>query len=292
MAKSKNNAYLRMLPYLYILPFLAAFLLFFAIPAIYSLILSFYQFKGYGEMKFVGFGNYQSLLSYGAFWKSVRNTFFYFIAHIIPVMLGAFLIAVALRSKAMGGLQRIFKPIIFLPQVVPVMATALVFRIMFSTRSGIINQMLGVSVAWLDDRQLMRWIVVLLVVWRSLGWFMVIFLSGLTTISDDLYEAAALDGASAFQRLTRITVPLMKPFFLFAFIMDAISSFKIYTEPNLLISAEAKAPVDVAPMMNMITNNLRGGNFGMASAAGWLLFIVILAVSAFEFVLMKNKEKE
>lgn len=286
MKKSKN----KILPYIYIFPFILTFVLFFAIPAVYSFILSFYKYKGYGTMTFVGFDNYKSLLSYDAFWKSVRNTLFYFIAHLVPVMAGAFLIAVALRSKQIGKLQKIFKPVLFLPQVIPVMATALVFKIMFSTRSGIINQMFNLDVAWLDDRSIMRWVVVILVIWRSIGWFMVVFLSGLTTISDDLYEAADLDGATVWQRLTKITVPLMKPFFLFAFIMDAISSFKIYTEPNLLVASEAKTSVDVAPMMNMVTNNIRGGNFGMASAAGWLLFVFILVISILELIMMRNKE--
>lgn len=283
---NKNSA----LPYLYISPFMIMFLLFFAIPAGYSLVLSFYKYKGYGTMAFAGFDNYKSLLSYGAFWKSVRNTLFYFIAHLLPVMAGAFLIAAALRSKAMQRMQKILKPVLFLPQVVPVMAATLIFKIMFSTRSGVINQMFHLNVPWLDNRSTMRWIVVLLIVWRSLGWFMVVFLSGLTTINDDLYEAADLDGASAWQRLVKITIPLMKPFFLFAFMMDAISSFKIYTEPNLLVASEAKTPVDVAPMMNMVTNNIRSGSFGMASAAGWLLFIVILVISMVEFGIMRNKE--
>lgn len=280
----------RVLPYFYISPFIIMFLLFFAIPAVYSLVLSFYKYKGYGTMVFVGLDNYKSLLSYGAFWKSVRNTLFYFITHLLPVMAGAFLIAAALRSKAMQRMQKIFKPVLFLPQVVPAMATTLIFKIIFSTRSGVINQMFHLNIPWLDNRSTMRWIVVLLIVWRSLGWFMVVFLSGLTTINNDLYEAADIDGASAWQRLVKITVPLMKPFFLFAFIMDTISSFKIYTEPNLLVASEAKTPVDVAPMMNMVTNNIRSGSFGMASAAGWLLFLVILIISMIGFGIMRNKE--
>lgn len=284
--KCKN----KVLPYLYILPFVVAFVLFFVAPAGYALVLSFFKFRGYGAMKFVGFDNYKALLHYDAFWQSVKNTIFYFAVHFIPVMVGAFLFAVGLRSKAMGKLQKVFKPILFLPQVVPIMATALIFRIMFSTRSGVINQMLGLNIAWLENRSIMRWVVALMVIWRATGWFMVIFLSGLTTISDDLYEAASLDGATSFQAMTRITVPLMKPFFIFAFIMDAISSFKIFTEPNILISQTSQAPVDVAPMMNMVTNNIRGGNFGMASAAGWLLFIIIMTVSAVGLVITRNKE--
>ena len=278
------------LPYLLILPFVLSFLLFFAFPAVYSLVLSFYNYRGYGSAVFTGFDNYGALLSYDAFWRSVGNTFFYFLAHFIPVMVGALLFAVSLHSKAVGRLQKIFKPVIFLPQVVPVMATALIFRIIFATRSGAINQIFGAETRWLEDTAVMRWIVVLMIIWRATGWFVVVFVAGLTTINNDLYEAAMLDGASAAQKLVFITIPLLKPFFLFAFVMDAISSLKIYTEPNILWPAQGRLPTDVAPMMNMITTNLRGGQFGMAAAAGWLLFFVVLVVSLLELNLLRDKE--
>ena len=280
----------KLIPYLFITPFLIAFVLFFLYPAGYSLYLSFLRYKGYGTATFVGFNNYISLLSYSAFWKSLGNTLFYFVAHFIPVMGGAFLFALALQSKAIGKAQKVLKPILFLPQVVPLVATALVFKIIFSTNSGAINQMLGLHVKWLEDPSLIKWPIVFLVIWRSIGWFMVIFLAGLTTISNDINEAATLDGASDFQRTTRITIPLMKPIFLFAFITDAISSFKIYTEPNVMMSETGTMPIDAQPVMNIITNNIRGGNFGMASAAGWILFFIILAVSMVQLVLMRNKE--
>ncbi|MDR0473713.1 MAG: sugar ABC transporter permease [Treponema sp.] len=285
----KKNA--GILPYVLILPFLFSFLLFFAFPAVYSLVLSFYSYRGYGIANFVAFDNYKALLSYGSFWRSVGNTFFYFLAHVIPVMAGALLYAVALHSKAVGGLQKIFKPIIFLPQVVPVMATALIFRIVFATRSGAFNQIFGSETRWLEDASIMRWVVVLIIIWRATGWFVVVFVAGLTTISNDLYEAAMLDGASAAQKLVFITIPLMRPFFLFAFVMDAISSLKIYTEPNILWPTQNRLPTDVAPMMNMITTNLRGGQFGMASAAGWLLFFVVLVISLLELYLLRDKER-
>lgn len=277
------------LPFLLLLPFFLSFLIFFAFPAVYSLILSFFNYRGYGEAKFIGFGNYGALASYGAFWKSVGNTFFYFIAHIVPVMLGALLLAFAMQSKAAGSRQKLFKPLIFLPQIVPVIATALIFRIIFSTRSGAFNQLFNLDVRWLEDAATMRWIVVLLVIWRATGWFMVVFLAGLTTINNDLYEAAVLDGASTRQKLMYITIPLMKPFFLFAFIMDTISSLKIFVEPNILWPAQAKPPTDIAPMMNMITANIKGGNFGLASAAGWLLFWIVLAVSLIQFYVLRDK---
>ena len=279
------------LPYVLLAPFFLTFLLFFAFPAIYSLVLSFYNYRGFGEARFVGFGNYIALINFRTFWRSVGNTFFYFIMHIVPVMVGALLLAFAMQSKIIGSRRKIFKPIVFLPQIVPVIATALIFRIIFATRSGAINQLLGMDVRWLEDVNVLRWIIVLLVIWRATGWFMVVFLAGLTTINSDLYEAAVLDGASTLQKLTYITIPLMKPFFLFAFIMDTISSMKIYVEPNILWPAQANPPTDIAPMMNMITQNIRGGNFGVASAAGWLLFIIILVVSLVQLFVLQNRDK-
>lgn len=280
----------RITPYLFIAPFIISFLLFFAFPALYSLVLSFFKYKGYGEAKFIGFGNYKTLLKYSAFWKSIRNTLFYFVGHIVPVMVGAFVSALILSSKRMQRVQKIFKPLLFLPQVVPVMATALTFRVIFATHTGVINQMLNLSVPWLEDTTLMRLCVLVLVIWRSTGWFMVIFLAGLTTINADLYEAATLDGATFFQHTIRITLPLMKPIFLFAFVMDAISSFKLYTEVNVMIAGTANAPTDAATIMNMITQNLENGNFGGASAAGWLLFILIAAVSILEQRLLRSED--
>ena len=280
----------RKVPYLFIAPFLISFFLFFAFPAAYSLVLSFFKYKGYGKATFIGFDNYISLLKYSAFWKSIRNTLYYFLMHIIPVMVGAFVSALILSAKRMKRVQKIFKPLLFLPQVVPVMATALTFRIIFATHTGVINQMLNLSIPWLEDPTLMRLCVVALVVWRSTGWFMVIFLAGLTTINSDLYEASTLDGATPLQQTFYRTIPLMKPIFLFAFIMDAISSFKIYTEVNVMIAGTANAPTDAASIMNMVTQNLENGNFGTASAAGWLLFILIAAVSIVEQRLLSNKE--
>lgn len=288
--KTKSLRSERITPYLFIAPFIVSFLLFFAFPALYSLVLSFFKYKGYGEARFIGLDNYKTLLKYSAFWKAIRNTLYYFLGHIIPVMVGAFASALILSSKRMQRVQKIFKPILFLPQVVPTMATALTFRVIFSTHTGVINQILNLNIPWLENTALMRLCVLILVIWRSTGWFMVIFLAGLTTINADLYEAATLDGASFLQQTTRITLPLMKPIFLFAFVMDAISSFKLYTEVNVMIAGTANAPTDAATIMNMVTQNLENGNFGGASAAGWLLFILIAVISLLEQRLLRNKD--
>lgn len=287
-ARSKRHE--KMVPYLFIAPFLISFAVFFVFPVGYSLVLSFFKYKGYGKATFVGLNNYHSLLHYSAFWKAIGNTLFYFLVHLLPVMGFAFLFAVLLQSERIGKIRNVFKPILFLPQVVPVMASVLTFRVIFSTYTGAINQVFGLTVSWLDDPNIMRWTVVAYSVWRSTGWFMIIYLAGLTTINPSLYEAAILDGATSAQRIFYITIPMMRSIFLFAFIMDAISSFKVYTEVNVLLAGVGNAPTHAAPIMNLVTTNMKNGNFGMSSAAGWLLFLMILVISLVELLLMREKE--
>lgn len=280
----------KLAPYFFIMPFLISFVVFFAIPSMYSLVLSLFKYKGYGDMKFVGLDNYLSLLQYGTFWKSIGNTLFIYIVHIIPVMVISFLLAVALNS-GMVYLSKCVKGILFLPQITSVVATALIFRIMMATRSGVINSVLHTQIPFLEDSKLMKWSIVALVVWRSVGWFMVIFLAGLTTVDEAVNDAAAIDGANAFQKMTRITIPIMKPIFMFAFVMETISSFKFYTESTLLITGGQSSNIPTASMtiMNLLTTNINGGSFGMASAVGWILFLMILGVSLIQFRLFKEE---
>ena len=288
IARSRRHE--KMVPYLFIAPFLISFALFFVFPAGYSLVLSFFKYRGYGKATFVGLNNYSSLLHYSAFWKAIGNTLFYFLVHLLPVMGFAFLFAVLLQSDRLGRIRSVFKPVLFLPQVVPVMASVLTFRVIFSTYTGAINQLFHLNISWLDDPDIMRWTVVVYSVWRSTGWFMIIYLAGLTTINPSLYEAAILDGATSIQRIVYITIPMLRSIFLFAFIMDAISSFKVYTEVNVLLAGVGNAPTHAAPIMNLVTTNMKNGNFGMSSAAGWLLFLMILVISLVELALMREKE--
>ena len=280
----------KLAPYLFIMPFLISFIIFFAVPSLYSLILSLFKYKGYGGMKFVGFDNYLSLLQYGTFWKAIGNTLFIYVVHIIPVMVISFLLAVALNSGRVF-LSRYVKGILFLPQITSVVATALIFRILLSTRTGVINSVLGTKIPFIEDPRFMKWSIVALVIWRSIGWFMVIFLAGLTTIDESVNDAAAIDGANAFRRMIHITIPIMKLIFMFAFVMETISSFKFYTESTLLITGGQSSNIPTASMtiINLLTTNINGGAFGMASAVGWILFLMILVVSLIQFRIFKEE---
>jgi ABC-type sugar transport system permease subunit len=270
--------------YLFIGPFIISFLLFFVIPSIYSFALSFFDFRGYGDATFVGIRNYQVLLGLPSFWKAAGNMVFYFFVPLIPMLGGAFLLAVIVGSRFVRW-GSFHKPVIFLPQVMAMVAAGLVFRLIF-TDAGVLNQLTGLHIRWLTDPGLMKWPVAALLVWQGLGWYFVVFLAGLTRINPELYEAAAVDGATAWQQLGRITIPLMRPVFLLAFVIYTIATLRLFTEPAILLTGTgslASESPEAAPIMNLLLNNVRNGAFGAGAAVGWILFVVAAVLSIVQF---------
>jgi len=282
----------RVIPYLFILPFLISFVALFLGPALYALVLSFFRYAGYGKATWVGLNNYAVMLDYDVFWIEMRNVVFYWIAHAIPMVILAFGLAVLVNSRLVTR-KNFFKPIIFIPQVVASVAAALLFQNFFGTKYGILNNLLGTQIPWLTDMDLARWAVVIVLVWRGTGYWFVICLAGLTTISTEIMEAAVVDGASAWQRLTRITIPLMRKTFLFIFVVDAIVTLRLFAEPNVLAGKPGTlAPVEMAPVINLVVENVRNAQFGLAAATGWLLFIAIAVVSWLQFRIFRVRGEE
>jgi ABC-type sugar transport system permease subunit len=279
-------------PYLFIAPFVLSFVVLFAGPAVYSLVLSFYRYKGYGTATYVGLDNYRAILHYHVFWTMLRNTIFYWLAHVIPLMVFAFLLALLVRSKLIKR-KSFYKPIIFLPNVVVTVGAALIFQSLFGTQYGVINNVLGTHIRWLDDPSLRKWVVVFLLVWQGVGWWFVVYLAGLTGINPEIEEAALVDGASSWQRLFSVTIPLMRSTFLFAFVFDAILSFRLFTQPNVLVARGGSlAPNDMAPVLNLLLLNLRSARFGQAAAVGWIVFVFVAAVTIAQFRLFRDSPEE
>jgi len=278
------------MPYVFIAPFLISFLIFFALPSIVSIVLSFFKYRGYGPATFVGFANYLSLFRSPDFWQSAANTAFYWLVPMVPLIGGAFALALLVRSR-FARWPALFRPILFVPQVMAPVAAAIVWRVLLSD-TGVLNSLFHVELSWIGDPALGKWSVTLLLLWRGIGWYFVIFLSGLTSVPEELLEAAQLDGASALQRIRFVILPIMRPIFLFAVVIDTIASLQLFTEPNLLLgnaSAPAGAPPSAAPIMNQVINNIVGGQFGLAAAVGWLIFIVIGIFSAIQFRLFREE---
>jgi ABC-type sugar transport system permease subunit len=276
----------RAAPYLFVSPFAIAFLLLFAGPALYSLVLSLFRYRGYGTATFIGADNYIRLLQYHQFWSSFLNTVIYWIASATITLVASFLLAVVVSSAIRSG-QRTYKPLLYLPHVMAIVAASLVFQSIFAPESGVINTLLGVRLAWNQDPLLGKVAVVTLRSWQSIGFFFVIFLAGLTTINPELYEAARVDGARAWQNLRFITLPLLRPTILFAVVIASIYSIRMFAEPNLLFSNN-QAPAEFQPIMNQLYQNLQAGMFGNAAAAAWLIFIPVVLVAFIQFRLLRG----
>jgi ABC-type sugar transport system permease subunit len=204
----------------------------------------------------------------------------------------SFGLAVLVRSKLVRA-KSFFKPIIFLPNIVAVVAASLIFQSFFGTQYGVVNNVLHTQIPWLQDYTLAKIVIVFLLIWRNAGFWFVVFLAGLTSINPEVEEAARVDGATTWQQLLYITVPLMRNIFLFAFVIDAIGSFQLFTEPNVLLARGGSlAPPEVAPLVNLLVLNLRGADFGQASAISWILFVLIGVASFTQFRIFQAGSKE
>jgi len=279
----------RLVPYVFIAPFLVSFVAFFAAPSVASIVLSFFRYRGYGTARWIGLQNYLSLIRAPNFWECLRNTAFYWAVPLVPLIAGSFLLAVLVRSK-MTRWPSVVKPLFYVPQIMAPVAAALVWKVILSG-NGVLNSLLHLNVGWTSDPRAMRWSVVMLLLWRGFGWYFVVFLAGLTAVPDELLEAAQVDGATARQRVTHIIVPMMRPIFLFAVVIDTIGSLQLFTEPNLLVGAATSpvgAPPSAAPIMNQVIGNIVGGQFGLAAAVGWLIFIAAAILSAIQFRLFRE----
>jgi ABC-type sugar transport system permease subunit len=268
--------------YAFIAPFLLLFIFFSAFPDVYTLVLSFEHYAGYGSATPAGVQNYEALLHYPVFWTELENTLEYWVLHAIILIPVAFVLALVVRSRSIRG-KSAWRAIIFLPQVMSIVAVTLAFQVMFASPYGAINHLFGVHVAWLTDFAITKWVVVALLVWQGLGFWFVVFLSGLTSIDPAVEEAAMIDGAGVVRRAVSIVAPLMKNVFLFAVVIDAITSMALYTQPTVLAATQGVLNPSVAPLSSLVVVNLQSSSFGQSAAAGWLLFLVTIVVSIVVF---------
>jgi ABC-type sugar transport system permease subunit len=279
---SRTRPTIRVKGYIFIAPFLLVFICFSAFPDVYTLVLSFQHYTGYGAATAAGLQNYDALLHYPVFWTELENTLEYWVLHAVILIPVAFVLALVVRSRSVRG-KSAWRAIIFLPQVMSIVAVTLAFQVMFASPYGAINHLLGLHVAWLTDFAVTKWVVIALLVWQGLGFWFVVFLSGLTSIDPAVEEAAMIDGAGVIRRAVSIVAPLMKNVFLFALVIDAITSMALYTQPTVLAANQGVLDPSVAPLSSLVVVNLQSSSFGQSAAAGWLLFLLTIIVSVAVF---------
>lgn len=279
----------KIIPYLFLSPFLVFFLVFFIYPALNSFYISLTSYKGYGQAKWVGWKNYHAILHYDVFWTGIRNVLTYWVLHAGVMMIISFTMAFIVSSPKYQKLSRL-KVILFLPRVIAPTVAALIFRAVFSS-NGLFNTVFGVTIPWFQNDTLTKIVVAIILVWRDFGYWFVVFVAGMTSVNPEIIDASIVDGATTMQRIFRIIIPLMKNILKFALIIDGISSLRLFSIPNIIVGQPgALSPTSIGPVMNLLVQNIQQGSFGRASAVGWLLFIMISILTVIQMTAVRDTE--
>lgn len=268
-------------PYLFILPYLLIFAVFWAWPILSSFLLSFRDSRLGAEAP-LGTANWSRLLGDEFFRTALRNTLV-ILAVQVPLMLAlATALAVALNSRLLR-LRGLFRFAFFAPLVVGTVAYSAVFRLLFNSDFGMVNRTLtglGLpAVDWLNQPLPAMSVIILALLWRWTGYNAIILLAGLQSIPEDVYEAAALDGASPWQQFWRITLPLLRPTLLFCLVLSIIGTLQLFTEPALITnSGPGNATMTLGTYLYQ--QGFRSFNFGYASAIAYTVAAIAAVFSA------------
>ncbi|MCO5992279.1 carbohydrate ABC transporter permease [Actinoallomurus rhizosphaericola] len=280
-------------PYLYISPFYLLFLVFGLFPLGYTFWVSLNRWEIIGDHKFIGLRNYTRLMTDDQFWNAVVNTLGMFVIATVPQLILALLLANALNRRL--RFQTLFRMGVLLPLVTSVAAVAIVFTQLYGRDYGMVNWILHFFGVHKIDWQANRWgswvAISTMVDWRWTGYNSLIFLAGMQAIPRDLYEAAAIDGASRRQQFWRITVPMLRPTIIFTSIISTIGGLQLFTEPLLfnfgyMNGGSLRQSQTVA--MYMFENAFNRFQYGYGSAVAWMLFLLILVFSLVNFLLIRR----
>ncbi|RKL61749.1 sugar ABC transporter permease [Thermoanaerobacteraceae bacterium SP2] len=287
--KEKLKLNTRTAPYYFLLPIIAVFCVFMIYPIISSFILSFQEFK-YGVYKFVGLKNYFIMFEDPVFKAAMLNTTTYLVIQ-VPIMVILALILANLLNQSYVKYKDFFRISIFMPAITALVAYSLVFKLLFHTDYGLINYLLKLiglnDIDWLNGPVSSKAAIIIAMTWRWTGYNMVIMIAGLQNIPNELYEASAIDGANGFQRLFKITVPLMKPIILFCTITSTIGTLQLFDESYILTGGGPdNATITVAHYL--YNTGFRYLNFGYAAAISYVLVLIIAILSALQFKLIRG----
>lgn len=287
---SKNiwNQQQKIAPYLFIAPFYILFIVFMGYPLLSSLIMSFYEMRGFQSKIYVGFSNFVDLFNDPIFWKSAWNTTYFALGTLTLQLPIALLLALILNSKYVKG-KNILRLAFFTPVLVAGVFVAIIFNLIYDQRAGIINNeyiLLGKEIGWLNDAKYVMPAVILTGVWQWAGFNMIYFIAGLQGIRQDLYEAAAVDGANWWQAFVHVTLPSLRPVIAFVVVVSMIGSFQLFDLPFILTNGGEPADAGSTIVMYLYKNGFQFMRLGYAATIGWVLFIIIAIISIAQLKLL------
>lgn len=299
MKIKRNSAFW---PVVFLAPFFICFFLFNLYPIIYSFYMSTLNWAGYNEKVFVGFQNFIDIFTKDKiFWQAVLNTLrIGLVGFPIALVLGLIFAAFLANIK---HFRSTLQTINFLPYITTPVAIGMIFIFIFEQHVGILNRLImALNASPINFMGSAKWaplVVSFMIIWRNTGYFMTMYLAGMTAIPEDLYEAARIDGASRVKCFFKITLPLLKPVSTFLIITSTIYMFQMFDEANLLFTNQTSSVVG-GPKQSCLTivwnfyNQAFGSTprMGYASAMACVLFVIIAIVSLIGLRLMNGKEEE
>jgi len=296
-------------PYIFLFPYIALYLIFFLFPILYTLGISFTDWDGFGEINFVGLANYKNIfITDPYFLKSIGNTLLIMLFTLPILLFVSLLLANILYGKNIRG-RRLFQTTVFMPYITTPVAIGVLFALLFDMHTGVVNRLLDVfgliteNIPWLYSPGLARVVVIILLIWKNLGYYMVFYMAGMSAIPDELYDAASVDGANSVQTFFNITIPQLKNTIVFLAITGIINGFQLLDEPMLLFESfagEQTASTVGGPGRSVLTtvwymyDTAFGTTFhyGKGSAIAYGLFIFIAIFSLVGFKVMNGRNKE
>lgn len=287
MTNSKDNQNIqnKVTAWLFILPALLGTFIFILIPVVFSFSLSFTDWDLLNEIRFVGLDNYKSVFTDGLFWQMLGNTFVYAISVSVLGVIIPLILACILNSKIRGS--EFYKTAYFIPFITPMIVIALVWQWIFDPNIGAVNTLLNLHINWLYDKSYAMPVLIAVSVWKLTGYNMIIFLSGLAGINQELLEASKIDGANAFQTFKNITVPLLSSTVFFVIVITSIGSFQVF---DLIYMMTEGGPENSTMVLvySIYKDAFEYFDVGRASAIAYVLFAIIFVLVLFQWKLRKK----
>lgn len=269
----------------FILPSILGCTLFIFIPSLFSFLLSFCNWNLINKIKYAGLNNYIELFSSQEFWFILKNTIVYALSVTLFAVLIPLILACFLNEKILC--KDFFKTSYFLPFITPMIVIAMIWQWIFDPNLGLINCLFKLNYKWLYDENLAMIVLIIISVWKLIGYNIIILLSGFSSINSQIYESAKIDGANPTAVFFKITLPLLSPSILFVLLITTISSFQVFDLIYLMTQGGPDNTTNILVYW-LYKNAFEFFNIGKASAIAYVLFILILILTILQWKLRKK----
>ncbi|MEK7819010.1 MAG: sugar ABC transporter permease [Bacteroidota bacterium] len=283
--------------FLFIAPAITVLFFFFFVPVFAAFVMSFTDFDIYAladfkNILFIGFKNYQNLITDPLFWTALKNTLYFVVIGGPLSVIVSLSVAILVNSKV-AKFKTFFRTIFFIPVVTTIVAVSVVWKYLYHPRFGLINYILNYfsiePIDWLGNSDYAMPAIIIMAIWKNFGYNMIIFVAGLQSIPEQLYEAAKIDGANEWQKFYNITMPMLSQTTIFVCIITMIGYFQLFSEPYVMTQG---GPLNstLSIVLLMYQHGFKWWSMGYSVSIAFMLFVIIYAVTLFQLKWQKKKE--